>query len=202
MTTSIHTRKPSRRIGSSRIAGICIATALAFAVAPVSAAMETPPSAPTTPKPTPQPTAAKCTNFTKGSTKWKACMKGKTTSLNDEQRYYEGYRLAKAGEYAAAIDMLSGATNRDDPRILNMIGYSTRKLGDVDAAIPYYLKALTLDPNYHVAREYLGEGYLQKGDLKSALGQLQEIADRCGTACEAYSELSQEVENYKKANQL
>ncbi len=41
--------------------------------------------------------------------------------------------------------------------MLNYIGYTTRKLGDVDKGLEYYHEALLLDPNYLLAREYLGE---------------------------------------------
>jgi len=81
--------------------------------------------------------------------------------------------------------------------VLNYIGYSTRKLGNVDDGITYYKKALSLDPNYNVAREYLGEGYLQKGDLASAKQQLAEIAKRCGTGCEVYRDLADEIAKYE-----
>jgi hypothetical protein len=43
------------------------------------------------------------------------------------------------------------------------------------------------------AREYLGEGYLQKGDLGEAKAELIEIADRCGRSCEEYSKLEDAI---------
>ena len=49
-----------------------------------------------------------------------------------------------------------------------------------------------------MAREYLGEGYLQKDDLAGAEGQLQEIAARdCKVGCEAYDDLAEAIVNYK-----
>jgi tetratricopeptide (TPR) repeat protein len=74
-----------------------------------------------------------------------------------------------------------------------LVGYSTRKLGDLDKGLEYYHKALALDPNYLLAREYLGEGYLQKGDLAQAKGQLMEIAHRCGNSCEEYDKLEKAI---------
>jgi tetratricopeptide (TPR) repeat protein len=70
--------------------------------------------------------------------------------------------------------------------VLNSIGYSTRKLGDVDKGIEYYHQALAIDPNFAKARQYLGEAYLQKGDVAKAKEQLTEIADRCGGPCDDY----------------
>ena len=70
--------------------------------------------------------------------------------------------------------------------MLNSIGYSTRKLGNVDKGIDYYRQALAIDPNFTKARQYLGEAYLQKGDVAKAKEQLMEIADRCGGPCDDY----------------
>ena len=39
---------------------------------------------------------------------------------------------------------------------------------------------------YTKVREYLGETYLQKGDVVKAKEQLMEIADRCGGPCDDY----------------
>ena len=76
--------------------------------------------------------------------------------------------------------------DRDQARVLGSIGYSTRKLGDVDKGIDYYYRALAIDPNYTKVREYLGEAYLQKGHVVKAKEQLMEIADRCGGPCGDY----------------
>ncbi|MGA7545076.1 MAG: tetratricopeptide repeat protein, partial [Methyloceanibacter sp.] len=82
---------------------------------------------------------------------------------------------------------------QEQPRVLNYIGYTTRKLGDVDKGLEYYREALALDPNYLRAREYLGEGYLQKRDVEKAKEQLMEIADRCGDSCEEYVKLEKAI---------
>ena len=63
--------------------------------------------------------------------------------------------------------------------------------------IAFYHKALALDPNYVEAREYLGEGYLKQGALDKAKGQLAEIAQRCGTTCETYAELSRQISEFE-----
>jgi hypothetical protein len=52
--------------------------------------------------------------------------------------------------------------DRHQARVLSSIGYSTRKLGDIDKGIDYYHQALAIDPNYTKVREYLGEAYLQR----------------------------------------
>ena len=61
----------------------------------------------------------------------------------------------------------------------------------VDKGLNYYHKALALDPNYLLAREYLGESYF--GDLASARAKLTEIANRCGDRCDEYDKLEKAI---------
>ncbi len=133
----------------------------------------------------------------KAENKNKPACKPKAGVSTDDELHNAAYWLARDGQYAKALDILRLAANPDNPRILNATGFATRKLGHVDAALPYYQKALSIDPNYVLAREYLGEAYLAKGDLASAEGQLSEIAGRCGTACTAYTNLSREIAAYQ-----
>lgn len=108
----------------------------------------------------------------------------------DATKYVQAVSLIEEGAYADALGILWSIDKRDDPKVLNYIGYSTRKLGNVEKGIEYYLKALELDPDYVRAREYLGEGYLQIGDLDKAKEQLREIARRCGTDCLEFKKLT------------
>lgn len=48
----------------------------------------------------------------------------------------------------------------ENPSAWNMVGYTERKLGNYDAALAAYERALTLRPNYPEAIEYRGEAYL------------------------------------------
>jgi hypothetical protein len=50
-------------------------------------------------------------------------------------------------------------------------------------------KALDIDPDNVATREYLGEGYVSKGQLDLAYLELAEIEQRCGTRCEEYQAL-------------
>ncbi len=129
--------------------------------------------------------------------KQKKCVKKTSELLTDDDLYWQARAYVEDGKYNMALDLLQRVKNQNQPRVLNYIGYSTRKLGDVDEGITYYKKALSLDPNYNVAREYLGEGYLQKGDLGSAKQQLAEIAKRCGVSCEEYKDLAEEIAKYE-----
>ena len=119
--------------------------------------------------------------------------KPKDSSLNQDQVYSLGYWQAKTGDYSAALATLQSAPDQSDPRVQTMIGFTLRKQGRVDEAFGYYLKALATRPDATTTRQYLGEAYLQVGDVVRARQQLAEIARRCGTACEDYTALAEEI---------
>lgn len=114
----------------------------------------------------------------------------------DDEIYNAAYWMAREGKYADARALLLQAANPSDPRILNSMGFTTRKLGDVDGALVYYRRALSINPDYTLARSYMGEAFVQKGDLAAAREQLGEIAKRCGTACVEYVELANHIERF------
>jgi predicted Zn-dependent protease len=124
--------------------------------------------------------------------------KEKEGALNQDQIYSLGYWQAKNGQYDAALTTLRTAANQDDPRVQTMIGFTLRKQGQVDEAFGYYLKALATRPDATTTRQYLGEAYLQIGDPTRAREQLAEIAKRCGTACEDYAALAEEIAKYER----
>lgn len=122
----------------------------------------------------------------------------KSSQLDDDSIYEAGRDLAYAGRYDEAIEVLTMAKDKTDPRILNFLGYSHRKSGRVEVGLGYYQEALRNDPNYTLVREYLGEAHLQLGDVASAREQLGEIEKRCGTGCKEYAELSRQIEAFVK----
>ena len=106
--------------------------------------------------------------------------------------YDYGKALAKAGDYQHAIDVLSMAPNQSDPRVLNYLGYSNRKLDRMDVALGYYKAAIAMNPDFSLVREYLGEAYIQLGLLENAREQLVEIERICGgRECGEYGQLAE-----------
>jgi tetratricopeptide (TPR) repeat protein len=138
------------------------------------------------------PASAGCDKFEKASAAWAGCVGQARVAMPVQEAFYAGYWLAKAGRYDEAIRYLKGASQQDE-RVLTYIGFATRKLGDVDAALPYYGRALALNPNYAVARAYLGEAYLTKGEPAKAKGELAEIERRCGKSCAEYADLARNI---------
>jgi predicted Zn-dependent protease len=123
----------------------------------------------------------------------------KGSSLDQDQIYGLGYWQAKNGHYDAALATLRSAHNQDDPRVQTMVGFTLRKLGRVDEAFGYYFKAIATRPEATTTRQYLGEAYLQIGDPGRAREQLAEIAKRCGTTCEDYATLAEEIAKYESS---
>jgi tetratricopeptide (TPR) repeat protein len=167
------------------IAALAVLAALAFAPRGSFAAGDQPPPSPPKPK-----------SESKAKTP-KPKPKPKSSALPDDQIYSLGYWQAKGGDHATALATLRSA-NQADPRIQTMIGYCLRKLGRVDEALPYYFAALAADPKRTTTRQYLGEAYLQIGQLDQAKQQLAEIAKRCGTACEDYQLLKDAIAKFER----
>ncbi|MEM9676639.1 MAG: tetratricopeptide repeat protein [Pseudomonadota bacterium] len=118
----------------------------------------------------------------------------KSSNLSDEDLFQTARELAFERRYDEALTMLDLAADQSAPRILNYRGFATRKLGRVEEALTYYQAALAIDPNYTLVREYMGEAYLQLGQIDKARAQLKEIAMRCGTECREYALLEAEIE--------
>jgi Flp pilus assembly protein TadD len=98
-------------------------------------------------------------------------MSAKTPTALD---YYNmGYDAAQAQRYqeGAADFNKAIALKSDYAEAYNMLGFCTRKMGNVPQAMTYYDTALRLKPNFPEAREYYGEAYLQQGNLAKAVQQ-------------------------------
>ncbi len=124
----------------------------------------------------------------------KICVKATTGIIPDSEMYDQGRLLARQGEYEWALTVLAAVQDTNNPDVLNMMGYSNRKAGRLDVAITYYQKALTLKPDFTLAREYLGEGYVAAGKLDLARVQLDEIKKISGTTSYEYLELAKAID--------
>ncbi|MCR5855660.1 tetratricopeptide repeat protein [Mesorhizobium sp. J428] len=123
----------------------------------------------------------------------KKCVPAKQGAVDDDSLFETGRALAYAGKYGEAIQMLGLVSDKNDPRVLNMLGFSHRKSGRIDVGLGYYQEALTINPDFTLAREYLGEAYLTLGDIAAAKNQLSEIEKRCGKGCAEYAALEKQI---------
>lgn len=115
--------------------------------------------------------------------------------------YQAGKAAVEAEDYQRAVDYMAKvvATVPDNADALNYLGYSHRKLGRFDESLVWYQKALAANPNHRGANEYLGELYLQMGDLAKAEERLNKLDDLCFFGCEEFDDLKEEIAEYKAA---
>jgi Flp pilus assembly protein TadD len=106
----------------------------------------------------------------------------------------------KAKDYAAALAELRDlAEDVQQADVYNLLGYTLRKTGDVKTSLTYYTKALELQPDHKAAREYLGELYVETGNMEKAKEQLAVLAKLCPGGCEERDDLQKAI-NAKSAS--
>jgi tetratricopeptide (TPR) repeat protein len=96
----------------------------------------------------------------------------------------------EAKEFKAALAELNAlAAKHEHADVYNLMGFSLRKSGDFQNALTYYKKALDYDAKHKGAREYLGELYVEMGDLAKAREQLAALTQLCPQGCEERADL-------------
>ena len=130
---------------------------------------------------------------------------GQTLTINNDTNANAEYALAQTAitqqDYQSAVSHLNNVlvSQPNNPDVLNLMGFSKRKMGDQTAAMEYYENALSLRPNHVGANEYLGELYLEMKLPAKAQERLDILQQVCGS-CEEYGELKEKIEHYKATN--
>ncbi|MEK7266757.1 MAG: tetratricopeptide repeat protein [Pseudomonadota bacterium] len=116
-------------------------------------------------------------------------------------QYMAAVRLINEAKYSDAIADLykAQAIVGPHPDILNYLGYSHRKLGMMEKAQDYYAQALKIDPDHKGANEYLGELYLEIGDIAKAKKQLARLDALCGFGCAEREDLARLIDRREGA---
>jgi Flp pilus assembly protein TadD len=114
-------------------------------------------------------------------------------------QYEAAEKAVKAGDFKRAIGLLEPMQQKDpkDADVLNLLGYSHRKLGVLDKAMTYYTAALKENPKHRGAHEYIGELYLMMDNLAKAEEHLKTLDKLCFFGCEEYTDLKKAIETYK-----
>ena len=100
----------------------------------------------------------------------------------------------KAKDYAAALTELRDlAEDVQQADVYNLLGFALRKTGDFKTSLTYYTKALELQPDHKAAREYLGELYVETGNMEKAKEQLAALAKLCPGGCEEREDLQKAI---------
>lgn len=131
--------------------------------------------------PEPTETTTKC----KGAQVWdkdkKACVDAREGRLDNDTLYSAAREIAWAGRPADALRVLNAMTEGDSDRVLTYRGFALRKAGQWEAGRAFYDAALDKNPDNLLARSYLGQGLLERGDFEGAFAQWEEIRARGGT---------------------
>ena len=96
----------------------------------------------------------------------------------------------KAKDFKAALAELTPmlATNQHAD-VYNLMGFSLRKTGDYKQAYTFYRKALEFDPEHKGALEYLGELYVETGQVDKARENVVLLKKLCPGGCEELADL-------------
>src|SRR5580698_6707869 len=100
----------------------------------------------------------------------------------------------KAKDYAAALTELRDiAEDTQQADVYNLLGFTLRKTGDFKTSLTYYTKALELQPDHKAAHEYLGELFVETGNMEKAKEQLAILAKLCPRGCEEREDLEKAI---------
>ena len=121
--------------------------------------------------------------------------KQEKTSTSHSKEYYKAVKLIKANNFKDAIILLETLVraNPKDADILNYLGFSFRKIGDLANSSYYYEKALNINPKHLGALEYQGELFITLGKIDKAKANLARIDDICVTKCKELRELEKAI---------
>jgi Flp pilus assembly protein TadD len=107
----------------------------------------------------------------------------------------------KAKDYAGALAELRDiAEDTQQADVYNLLGYTLRKTGDFKTSLTYYTKALELQPDHKAAREYLGELFVETGNLDKAKEQLAALQRLCPDGCEEREDLQKAIDSKSAQN--
>jgi tetratricopeptide (TPR) repeat protein len=96
----------------------------------------------------------------------------------------------KAKDYQVALTELNVlADTHQHADVYSLMGFTWRRTGDYPTALTFYKKALDFDADHKGAREYLGELYVETGDLAKAREQLAILTKLCPQGCEEREDL-------------
>jgi hypothetical protein len=194
---------------------------ISISASSLSHAADTPPSAPTsqatqtqTPKPTPTPTLTPTPTPTPTPTATSAPAPTPTptasptptptasptptpsaTQAAPNDPLASSRALISAKKFAQALSELTqlNKTIVNDADLLNLLGFTSRKLNKLKDSEKYYQKALAINPNHLGALEYQGELFVLQQKISLAKRNLAKLKTLCGSECEEYLDLKKAI---------
>ena len=191
---------PSVRFRSA-LAGSVLAL---FALAPLALGSGSAPSPP--PRQEPPPSEASPAGFGKSADSTvvpgradaeKSYAKGWEISEDAKKDLAAGKADSAKKKFGKALKKFKDAVDTDPAyfEAWNMVGFCSRKSGDLKRSFEAYEKCLLIQPEYAQAHEYLGEAYLMSGDLAKAKEQLLWLVSR---KSEQAGELATKIDEFQK----
>ncbi len=104
--------------------------------------------------------------------------------------YAEAKAMVDEGNFVAALPNLIALTKADakNADAWNLLGFTYRKLGQLEDSDAAYLTVLSINPDHLGALEYQGELFITTGKLDEAKANLAKLQALCGT-CEQAQDL-------------
>jgi tetratricopeptide (TPR) repeat protein len=107
----------------------------------------------------------------------------------------------KAKDFQGALAELTPMlTTYQHADVYNLMGFSLRKTGDYKQAYTFYRKALDFDPDHKGALEYLGELYVETGQIDKAKENVARLRQLCPSGCEELADLEKALSTSAKVN--
>ena len=102
------------------------------------------------------------------------------STSESQDPFAKAYQLIAGKKYAEAYKELKSvdAPNKSDD-LNNLLGFTARKSGNLEAAAKYYDKALELNPKHVGALQYQGELFITLGEIEKAKQNLEKIGKLC-----------------------
>ena len=122
-------------------------------------------------------------------TKFEQLQKKATALVKKAKKLEAKNKIEKAKKnYLKAYDILKEANKIEpnNPDVLNYLGFTLRKTGDLKNAEIFYLEGLKMDATHAGINEYLGELYVETNRIELAKERLEAIR---GCDCEEFEEL-------------
>jgi len=145
------------------------------------------------------PSKPKCETGLIYDKKTKSCVNAEESNLDVDSLYENVRELAYAARYDEALVVLAEMP-ADDDRTLTYLGFTNRKMGNIDAAMTYYTRAIDVNPGNILARSYMGQGFVEQGRLTEAVAQLRAISDQGGQGTWAEASLRTAILDGKTFN--
>jgi tetratricopeptide (TPR) repeat protein len=126
-----------------------------------------------------------------------------TTAAMKDPEYQAAMTAVANKDWKQVVERMGAYAQRnpDNADAWNELGHAHRRLGNMNVALDSYGKALKIDPKHRGAHEYLGEAYLQMGELAKAEQELKVLDGLCFFPCEQFTDLKEAIGRYKSGKQ-